>query len=407
MGDETGLLAGDGAWLPGGDGKPLRIGVAGAGFIGAVHAHAARRAGARIVGVAASTPDSAEAAVGRLGAERAFPDGEALVVAPDIDVVHICTPNHLHRPLAEAALASGKHVICEKPLALDAADANRLCKAADDAGVVASVPFVYRFYPVAREARARVADELGDIRLVHGCYLQDWLSTANDDNWRIEAEFAGASRAFADIGSHWCDLVEFVTGDRLAAVCAEVVTAVPERVSREPHVHAFEVGPAGDGQRRPVATEDIAVVLFRTVGGVTGSLVVSQVSPGRKNRLYFEIAGEEATLSFDQEQPDTLWVGRRATTELVVRDPANMDPSAAMYVSLPPGHPQGYQDCFDAFVADTYRAIRAGGVDAVDGLPTFADGARAAAITDAVLRSAADHSWEEIAPEGLPEEVST
>ncbi|HZA75305.1 MAG TPA: Gfo/Idh/MocA family oxidoreductase [Acidimicrobiales bacterium] len=411
MGETTGVFAGDRGASSGAataaagisaDGTtndiPLRAGVAGTGFIGVVHAHAARRAGARLVGVAASSAPSAREAAQALGADRGFPDAESLVTAPDLDVVHICTPNHLHAPLARAALAAGKHVICEKPLAVDAAEAADLVAAARAAGVVATVPFVYRFYPLVREARARVASgATGAVRLVHGSYLQDWLATEDDDNWRVDPEHGGPSRAFADIGSHWCDLVEFVTGDRVAAVCAEAVTAVPERVRAEGS-HAFEhhavVGQRDN--RRAVTTEDVTTVLFRTRGGVAGSLVVSQVSPGRKNRLQFEIAGAEATLAFDQEQPESLWVGRRDRSEVVVRDAAHLAPEAARYAVLPPGHPQGYQDCFDAFVADTYRAIREGGVAGIDGLPTFADGARAADITGAVLRSAHHHGWEEV-----------
>jgi predicted dehydrogenase len=319
----------------------------------------------------------------------------ALATDPHVDVVHVCTPNHLHGPLASAALAAGKHVVCEKPLALDAAGARSLVAAASSAGLVATVPFVYRFYALVREARARVAaGGIGAVRLVHGSYLQDWLATADDDNWRVDPALGGGSRAFADIGSHWCDLVEFVSGDRLAAVCAETVTAVPERVTAAA-THAFGAAHAA-GPRRTVTTEDIGLVLFRTAGGAVGTVVVSQVSPGRKNRLQFEIAGADATLSFDQEQPETLWVGRRPSAELVVRDPAYLDPAASPYAVLPPGHPQGYQDCFDAFVADTYRAIRSGGTAGVDGLPTFADGARAADITDAVLRSASSGRWEEV-----------
>ena len=233
----------------------LRIAVVGTGFIGAVHAHAARRAGARLVGVAASSPASADAAAARLGAERATDDAEALVTAPDVDVVHICTPNHLHAPLARAALDAGHHVVCEKPLATATADARALVAAADAAARVATVPFVYRFYPLVREARARVAaGGIGTIRLIHGSYLQDWLATEADDNWRVDAELAGASRAFADIGSHWCDLVEFVSGDRLAAVSAVTVTALPTR-TRLDGSHAF-AGPgtgagAGTGTGRP------------------------------------------------------------------------------------------------------------------------------------------------------------
>ena len=390
-----------GGWLPGLDGRsPLRIGVVGAGFIGAVHAHAARRAGAKIVGVAASTPSSTKEAAAVLGAERAFPDGESLVTSSDIDVVHICTPNQLHAPLAELALAAGKQVICEKPLALDLVSATHLQSAAQRAGAVATVPFVYRFYPLVREARARVAADFGPLRLIHGTYLQDWLSTEEDDNWRVDPDFAGPSRAFADIGSHWCDLVEFVTGDRLAAVCAEVVTALPERRAGGGHVHAFSSGGGSSGTLRPVTTEDVAIVMFRTVAGVTGSVVISQISSGRKNRLFLEVTGAEATMAFDQEQPETLWVGRRPTSEIVHRDPVHLDPAAAPYATVPSGHPQGYQDCFDAFVADSYRAVGAGSADVVDGLPTFADGVRAVLITDAVLRSASSHQWEDV--EQLP-----
>ncbi|HKY67625.1 MAG TPA: Gfo/Idh/MocA family oxidoreductase, partial [Acidimicrobiales bacterium] len=362
--------------------------------------------GARLVGVAASTPDRGRDAARRLGAEAAYGDAAELATSPDVDVVHICTPNHLHAPVAEAALRAGKHVVCEKPLATTAADARRLAALAADSGLVATVPFVYRFYPLVREARVRVGSgAIGSVRLLHGSYLQDWLATEDDDNWRVDPALSGESRAFADIGSHWCDLVEFVSGDRLASVCADAVTAVAERRPAA-GAHAFDAaGPAGgvdgsgiDATRRPVTTEDITVVMFRTAGGVSGSVVVSQVSPGRKNRLQIEVAGSEATLSFDQEQPETLWVGRRASSELVVRDPAHLDPAAAPYAVLPPGHPQGYQDCFDAFVDDTHRAIRAGGTDAVDGLPTFADGARAADITAAVLRSARAGTWEEVPP---------
>ncbi len=397
VGETIGTLP-DGKHQPDEAEHPLRAAIVGTGFIGEVHARAVRRAGARLVGVAASTPERGRAAARRLGAEDAFDQAEVLATSPDVDVVHVCTPNHLHADLAAAALAAGKHVVCEKPLAVDAATARRLVAAADAAGRVATVPFVYRFYPLVREARARVAaGAIGPVRLLHGSYLQDWLATEDDDNWRVDAELAGESRAFADIGSHWCDLVEFVCGDRLAAVCAEAVTAVPERVhavGTEPHAFAAPV--AAGASRRTVTTEDITVVLFRTVGGVAGSVVISQVSPGRKNRLQFEVAGSEATLCFDQEQPESLWVGRRASSEVVVRDGAHLAPAAAPYAMLPPGHPQGYQDCFDAFVGDTYRAIRAGGSGAVDGLPTFADGARAADITDAVLRSAKGRTWEEV-----------
>lgn len=377
-------------------GDALRVGIIGAGFIGAVHARAARCAGARVVGVTASTPERTADAVTRLGAERGFARADDMLVSDDIDIVHVCTPNDVHRPLVEVALAAGKHVVCEKPLAVDVSGARAMHAAAEAAGRVATVPFVYRFYPMVREARARACAAAAPARLVHGSYLQDWLSTELDDNWRVDAGAGGRSRAFADIGSHWCDLVEFVTGDRIQAVSAELVTVLPERAAAG-NLHAFAGSSADGDAKRRIDTEDVALVTFRTLRGAAGSLVVSQISSGHKNQLRFEIALADETLAFDQEQPDSLWIGRRGPSQIAVRDAAHLHQSAAAYVTLPPGHPQGYQDCFDAFVADTYRAVTEGGTDAVDGLPTFADGARAADITDAVLRSAESRRWVEVA----------
>jgi len=350
-------------------GVGVRAGIIGAGSIGRVHARSARVAGAVIGGVAASTPERSAAAARELGAERGFDTAAELAVADGIDVVHICAPNNLHVPLATAALDAGKHVICEKPLALDSGDAAALVATAQASDRVATVPFVYRYYPTVREARARVGvGALGRLTLISGGYFQDWLLEAGDHNWRVEAEVGGASRAFADIGSHWCDLLEFVTGERIAALTARTAIAHRER-----------------------ATEDIATVLFETETGLLGSTVISQVSAGRKNRLWFEVGGTEAAVGFEQERPDVLWIGRRSHTEGIPRDRATLGADAARYVTVPGGHPQGYEDCFDAFVAETYATIA--GASAPDGLPTFADGLRAARITDAVLESARTQGW--------------
>lgn len=374
-------------------GDELRVGIAGTGFIGRVHARAARLAGARVVAVAASTPASAERAAALLGADRAEPSAEALAAAGDLDVVHVCTPNHLHEALAVAALEAGMHVVCEKPLALDAAGAVRIDAAAARAGRVVAVPFVYRFHPTARLARALVAGgDLGPLRLLHGSYQQDWLTSPDDDSWRVDAAVGGCSRAFADIGSHWCDLVEFVSGHRISRVLAHTSTVVPERSTGAGP--AFSSGAAG--ARRRVDTEDVALVLFETDRGAPGSVVVSQVSPGRKNRLWFELDGADASVVFDQEQSERLEVGRRAGTTVLVRDPATPAADAARLSTLPAGHAQGYHDCFELFVADAYAAVRAGGAGP-DGLPTAADGVRAARITDAVLAAAASGTWEDVA----------
>jgi predicted dehydrogenase len=374
--------------------EQLRVGIAGTGFIGGVHARSARLAGARVVAVAASSRESAEAAAVELRADRAAASAEELAQDPELDVVHICTPNHLHQPLAAAALAAGKHVVCEKPLAMDAAGAELLVAAAASADRQAAVPFVYRFYPTVREARERVrTGGTGPVRLVHGTYLQDWLLRPEDGNWRVDEALGGASRAFADIGSHWCDLAEFVTGQRLTRLSARTLPTVPERRDGSDG-HAF-AGGGGDGELRQVSTEDAAVVQFETDAGALGSVVISQVSAGRKNRLWIEIDGSEEALAFDQEQPEELWAGRRQTETIVRRDPESLSAAAARYATLPGGHPQGYADCFDAFVADFYEAVVTG--QAPDGLPQFADGLRANRITEAVLASAASGEWVDVA----------
>ena len=382
--------------------RALRVAIAGTGFIGAVHARSARLAGARLVGVSASSPARAAQAATALGAERGFESSSALATSDEVDVVHICAPNHLHQPLAEAALAAGKHVICEKPLALDAAGAERLVELAAGSGTVSAVPLVYRFYPTVREARERVASgATGPLHLMHGTYLQDWMLRPEDDNWRVDVALGGASRAFADIGSHWCDLVEFVSGHRISRLCARTTTVLGERHSGSGP--AFAAG-NGAGPLRPVTTEDGAIVQFETDQGALGSVVVSQVSAGRKNRLWIELDGADEALVFDQERPETLWVGRREETRLLHRDPAHLSPPAARLTSLPAGHPEGYAHCFDSFVADVYATIA--GAEP-DGLPRFTDGLRSARITDAVLASAREERWVEVpAPASTPAGVT-
>ena len=353
-----------------------RAAIVGAGFMGAVHARAIRVAGGEVVGVTASTPDRSRAAAAELGARHAFSEFEALVSHPDVDVVHVCTPNHLHAPVTLAALEAGKHVVCEKPLSTDAATAAEMVTAAQRHDRVATVPFVYRFHPMVREARQRVrSGAIGSVLLAHGSYLQDWLLHPDDDNWRVDAEQGGPTRAFGDIGSHWCDLLEFVTGDRIARLSAQVATVNRQRAAR------------------PVTTEDVVTFQFTTLAGVAGSCVISQVSAGRKNRLLLEVSGSEATLAFDQEDPERLWVGERARTGHLWRDPDTLGAEAARFARIPAGHAQGYQDCFDHFVADTAAAI---GGRAPDGLPTFTDGLRAAHLAEAVLHSAVEQTWVEV-----------
>lgn len=370
----------------------LRAAIAGVGFIGPVHLRAARLAGADVVGVSGADPSSARSVAAALDVARVFESSEALVTDPGVDVVHICTPNHLHAGLAQLAIEAGKHVVCEKPLATTAAAAAALVELAARAGVVAAVPFVYRFHPVVREARARITDgRAGAVYLIHGCYLQDWLASPDDYNWRIDPALGGPSRAFADIGTHWCDLVEFVTGHRITRIAARTITAFTERLAGK--ANAFQRA-AGAGPRIAVVGEDAVTMMFETDRGAAGSVVISQISQGRKNRLWFELDAAHEAITFDEEDPERLWVGSRDRQEIVLRDPARLSPAAARFATLPAGHAQGYGDAFNAFVADTYAAIRDGA--APEGLPSFEDGLRAARITETVLASARSHRWEDV-----------
>ncbi|GAB2523134.1 Gfo/Idh/MocA family protein [Paramicrobacterium agarici] len=351
----------------------LRVGVVGGGFMAAVHSRAARAAGAELVGIVASSPARSQQVAGELGIARGFDSLDDLL--DSVDVVHVCTPNALHAPQALAVLEAGLPVVCEKPLATTVADADRLVQAAS--GLTATVPFVYRFHPLVRHARARIASgEAGRVLTIRGSYLQDWMLESTDDNWRVDAAAGGRSRAFADIGSHLIDLIEFVTGDRVARVASTARTFFGDRA-----------------QHSDITTEDAAAVVLETTGGAIGTLLVSQTAPGRKNALTIEIAGSSESIGFEQEHPETLWVGRRAGSLAVPRDADQLAPDAARLCTVPAGHPQGYQDAFNAFVADTYAAV---GGAAPDGLPRFADGLRAVQLTDAVMDAAEMGAWVDV-----------
>jgi predicted dehydrogenase len=366
--------------------KRIRSGIIGTGFIGGVHAAAVRAAGGVVQVVASATVQEARDAAVAWNCEHTASSGRELIERDDVDLVHICTPNSTHAELAHAAIAAGKAVICEKPLAVDASSAAGLVEAAVTAGVVNAVPFIYRYYPTVREARERIGrEEAGPLWLLHGSYLQDWLSGRQESNWRVDPALGGRSRAFGDIGVHWCDLMEFVTGHRITSLVAHWANAFTERP-------ALSDGVAVPGTASTtVATEDGAVVAFQTDRGAAGSVVVSQVSPGRKNRLWFSFDGPDAAYVFDQELPDSLWVGGRRESRVVPRGPDTLSAPAGRYARLPAGHPQGYQDSFTAFVADVHAAIAGGGNP--DGLPDFGDGLRATRITEAVVQSAQTGAW--------------
>ncbi|KQZ88392.1 oxidoreductase [Phycicoccus sp. Root563] len=359
----------------------LRAGIIGGGFIGGVHAYAVRASGGVVMQVADHSPEAAALAATRLGARSSAESAEALIASDDIDVVHICTPNDTHFDLALAAMKAGKAVICEKPLATSSEDAALLAETARSTGAVTAVPFIYRFYPSVLEARHRISSgQAGALWMLHGSYLQDWLSSSQETNWRVDPAKGGGSRAFGDIGVHWCDVMEFTTGHRITRLVSRLSQAHPSR--------------KGDESDSVVSTEDGAVILFETDRGATGSLVASQVSLGRKNKLWFSLDGTDAAYVFDQELPDSLWIGGRSSSQVIPRGPDTFSAGGgADYSRLPAGHPHGYQDSFTAFMTDAYAAVSG---PRPEGLPSFSDGHRAAVITEAVLASAMKDSWVEV-----------
>ena len=374
-------------------GKPRRrVAILGAGMIGEVHRRAALLAGAEIAGVMASSPERGRSVAEQWEVDAAYESIEQ-VADSDVEVVHICTPNAQHVQYAVQLLEAGKHVICEKPLGVSLADAQEAAAVAARTGLVTAMPFAYRFHPMAREMQARVSSEaFGAVNLMHGSYLQDWLLDPRATSWRVDPVAGGPSRAFGDIGSHWCDLVEWVTGDRIAELVATTSISIPQRPAA---TAATFSAAAAEGPLVDVTTEDSALILFRTTAGVAGSAVISQLSAGRKNRLWVEVDGANQSAVFDQEYPEQLWLGTAEGGTVLVRDPNQGSAEQRRLSMLPAGHAQGYAQCFENFVADSYAAVdaQADGGEPPFGLPTFADGARAAAICDAMLRSAADKAW--------------
>lgn len=373
----------------------IRAGVVGTGFVGAVHVHALRLLGIEVVGVVGSTAERARAKA----LAPVFSSLDALLADEAIDVVHVTTPNHLHAPQARRALEAGKHVVCEKPLATTAQESAELLALAQESGLVHCTNFNLRFFPLVHDARARVhAGELGTVWNVHGGYLQDWLLRPTDWNWRLEPEKGGALRAIADIGSHWMDIAQFVSGQRIVEVCADLATTIPVR--RRPIGEVETFTNAGDVEREnaPTATEDLGHVLVRFDDGARGAFSVSQVSAGRKNTLHFEIDGSEGALAWNTDRHEELWLGRRDEPNATLqRNAGLMRAEAAVRTHLPAGHPEGWVDTFRELYRAVYEAVATGGMSEHPDFPTFADGHDANVLCDAIARSNEEHRWVTVA----------
>jgi predicted dehydrogenase len=378
----------------------LAAAVVGTGFIGPVHVEALRRLGVPVAGILGSSPEKSRAAAQALGLPRAFASYAELLADPSVHVVHLASPNRLHFEQCKQALAAGKHVVCEKPLAMTAQETAELVALARRTPVVSAVCYNVRFYPLCLEARQRIADgQLGTVYHVTGSYVQDWLLHETDFNWRVLAEEGGALRAVADIGTHWMDLIATITGREIDSVCADLRTFLPIRRRPKGSVETFQ-GKLGSGREtEPVAvtTEDYGSVLLRFRGGASGVFTVSQVSAGRKNCLRWEVAGSKGALAWDSERPNELWVGRRdQPNELLLRDPALLHAAVRPFANYPGGHNEGFPDTFKQLFRAVYDTIEAGDFQASRPFPTFEDGHREVVLCEAILQSHRERRWVEV-----------
>lgn len=374
----------------------IRAGVVGVGFIGVAHVEALRRLGVTVKGVVGSSAVRARAKAEASGLPPVYEDYESLLADPEIDVVHVASPNHIHADQVRAALEAGKHVVCEKPLALNQQDTADLVARAAQAELVNAVCFNLRFYPLCHQMKAMVASgAIGEPRFLTGAYLQDWLLLPTDWNWRLVPSQAGELRAVADIGSHWLDLSRFISGRRVIEVMAELHTFVPVRRHPTGPVETFAVtNERSDLIEEPMSSDDAASIMLRYEDGTRGMVAVSQVSAGRKNSVTMEVDGSKSALSWYSEDPDRLWIGHRSRpNEILQRDPGLLDPSARVITGYPGGHVEGYPDTFRALFSRVYLDIQAGRPSAEPDYPTFVDGHDAVCVTEAVATSSAAGAW--------------
>ncbi len=372
--------------------------VIGTGFIGTVHVEALRRIGVQVRGVLGSSPERGQARADALGVRHAYASLDALLADPAVDVVHVTSPNDLHVPQTKAILAAGKHVVCEKPLALNASESAELVRLAAGSGRVNAVNFNIRFYPLNQHAHEVVAaGDVGDVRLVTGRYFQDWLLLESDWNWRLQPDRGGALRAVGDIGSHWLDLMTFVTGQRIVAVMADLATFIPMRREPTGPVETFSTKRASETVEREIATEDAATILLRFENGARGAVSISQISPGRKNSLQWEVDGSGGAIAWDSEQPDQIWLGHRERpNEILLKNPALMGPLGAGAAALPAGHVEGFGDTFAALFRAIYADVASGAPAAKPIYPTFADGHDEMLVGDAVAESSRTGRWVDV-----------
>lgn len=380
--------------------KKIKVGIIGTGFIGPTHIEAIRRLGfAEVVALAETNQEAAEKKSADLGIQKAYGDYHDLLQDSEIQVVHNCTPNHLHFEINKQIILAGKHVISEKPLAMNSEESAELLELAKKHEVVHGVNFNYRQHASVQNLRAMIANgNLGKVNLVHGSYLQDWLLYETDFNWRLAPEVGGKSRAIADIGSHWCDTVQFVTGKRIVEVFADLATVIPVRKKAKTEIATFSTQNIDEKEYEDVHinTEDYASVLIRFEDGSRGGFTVSQVSAGRKNRLSFEVDGSLGSAFWNQEEPEKLWLGHREKpNQILLADPALFAAEARSSIHHPGGHNEGWPDALKNMMYNYYSFIRDGKSFDTEkpNFATFEDGHTSMCITDAILKSYKEQKW--------------
>lgn len=378
----------------------LHAAVVGSGFIGPVHVEALARAGVPVVGILDADPQRSREAAARLRLSRAYQNLEELLEDDQVQAVHVAVPNRFHYDMVKACLAHGKHVLCEKPLAMNRRESAELVQLAAQSKCVAGVNYNIRYYPLCLEAAEQVrGGRVGRLFHVTGSYVQDWLLSDTDFNWRVLATEGGALRAVADIGTHWLDLIRAVTGLEVASVCADLSTVHAVRQQPTGVVETFSgtvSGPAAT-QGVHVDTEDYGCILLRFHGGAHGCVFVSQVTAGRKNCLRFEIAGANRALAWNSETPNEMWIGHRdQSNQLLARDPALLSERPRRFTSYPGGHSEGFADTFKQCFRDFYQYIEAGDLSAPPTFPTFADGHREVVLCEAILDSHRQQRWIDI-----------
>jgi predicted dehydrogenase len=378
--------------------KTIKVGLIGTGYIGTVHLDMLRRlGGVEVAAVADPNTDLARAAADRFGIGRVYRDADALIADPEIEVVHDCAPNHVHFDVNAKAIRAGKELLSEKPLALDSRESAELLSLAAKHGTLTAINFCYRYYPVVQEAAARARrGDLGDVRAFVGHFLQDWLFFETDYSWRLDPKVAGTANVVADLGSHWFDLVQFITGQKIVEVMAELHTCLPKRRRPKGGVLSFGAGAAGESEEVAITLDDYASLFLKLGNGARGNFTTCQAAAGRKVDIEIQVFGSKESYAWSHVHPNALWIGHREkANEVFYESPQQQTGETGKYATLPTGHPMGYHDAVLNLFRDFYEAVaakRAGKTCKVT-CPDFRTGHEMMCVIDAAVRSDKSGAW--------------